>query len=321
VPRCTHANTSDGFPPCFALNVLSSVPLFDALYSCSLTHQFFATVANMSIELDTLGDGVAKSQLESPAVPGIENAIPVSRISTPLSRSQAPPQTQPEEIEAQASVKAANEDVDESNIAHRPIIEALKELVPKGSTSVLESQIHSRRTQAEAKLKCDGDHMMPGNWTPAAVWEHIGKMKSSDHGVLVINDVDDEWCEALCTKFPHAINRKFLLEHILGLENVRRTQDVHDQLSLERQLELSEVVDLEPLDRMFPCLMNVEKERFGDHIDCWLEPGLSEARTYMYEGCKLRRDPSGWTKINRFVSFCQLDENFCKLTYLMSNSS
>lgn len=85
---------------------------------------------------------------------------------------------------------------------------------------------------------------------------HVGRTKPSENAVLVIDDIDDEWCEALCTIYPHAINRKFLLEHILGLESARRAKDTHDRLSLEPQPELSEVVDLDTLDRMFPCLMN-----------------------------------------------------------------
>jgi hypothetical protein len=148
----------------------------------------------------------------------------------------------------------------------------------------------------------------------------MGKTKPSENAVLVIDDIDDEWCEALCTKYPHAINRKFLLEHILGLESVRRGQDIHDSLSLELQPELSEVVDLDTLDRMFPCLMSAYEGSFGEHVDCWLEPDPPEARIYVYEGCKLRLDTSGWTKINSFVSYCRLEENFCKLICLIINS-
>lgn len=246
----------------------------------------------MSIELNTPGERVAKSQTEAPATPGRADVTRISRSLTPLSGSHVAPQMQPQEIQSRASVEEAHENVVEPHIADKPIIEALKECIPKRSKSVLERLIHDRRKRAKANLKCDCGSIMHETWTPAAVWEHMGKTKPSEHAVLIIDDIDDEWCEALCTKYPHAINKKFLLEHILGLESARRAKDIHDSLSFELQPELNEAVDLDTVDRIFPCLMNAHEESFGEHVDCWLEPGPPEARIYVYEGCKLRLDTS-----------------------------
>lgn len=299
-----------GFPPLFYAE--DSFPCSSLWYTILLLALYSrsATFCNMPIELTSTDGRTEDSQLDSLAASGRADAIPVSGSLTPPFRRQVAPQIQPEE--SQASVEEAHENVVETHIANKSIIEALKECVPKGSTSVLERLIHGRRQRAEAQLLGDGGSRVPGTWTPAAVWEHIGKMKPSDQRVFVIDDIDDEWCEALCTRYPHAINRKFLLEHILGLESARRAKDIHDSLSLELQPELSEVVDLDTLDRAFPCLMDAHEERFGEHIDCWLETEPPEARIYIYEGCKLRLDTSGWTKINCFVSYCRLEENFCK---------
>jgi hypothetical protein len=312
--------TTMGFPPVFCAERSFACSSFRYIVLLFAPHPEFAIVSNMSIELDNLGDRIAKSQPDSPAVPERADATSVLGSSTPPLGSHTPPPTQVVGSEDQASTKEANEDVNWHRNTDRPIIEALEECIPKGSTSVLERMVHGRPKRATARLKCGGDSMMPDPWTPAAVWDHIGKMKPTERVVLVIGDIDDEWCEALCTKYPHAIDRKFFLEHVLGIENERRTQGIHDGLSPELHREFSKVVDLGPLDCMFPCLMSAREESFGQHIDCWLEPEFPESRAYVYEGCRLRLDPSGWTKINRLMSCCQLEENFCKSICLLPNS-
>lgn len=35
---------------------------------------------------------------------------------------------------------------------------------------------------------------------------------------MILRDIDSNWCEALCTRYPDSIDRKFLLEHVLGVD-------------------------------------------------------------------------------------------------------
>lgn len=160
-----------------------------------------------------------------------------------------------------------------------------------------------------ARLKSDGPDVV----TPEDVWERVDQSKSADHFVLVIEDIDDEWCEALCTKYPKSINLKFLLEHILGIRLERREFPYGpDDVGLSESM----AIDLERLDRAFPSLLDSTTEKFGRHIDCWLEPEPSGPSKRSARGYRVLPTPLGWTQVNRFLSYCGLKENFCKSVYL-----
>jgi hypothetical protein len=53
---------------------------------------------------------------------------------------------------------------------------------------------------------------------PVDVWNAVDDTETQRDYVLVLRDINSDWCEALCTRYPDTIDRKFLLEHILGLE-------------------------------------------------------------------------------------------------------
>jgi hypothetical protein len=55
-------------------------------------------------------------------------------------------------------------------------------------------------------------------FSPQDVWDTVDKTKAQRDYVLVLRNIDSDWCEALCTKYPGAIDRMFLLEHILGID-------------------------------------------------------------------------------------------------------
>ena len=139
-----------GFPPLFYAE--DSFPCSSLWYTILLLALYSrsATFCNMPIELTSTDGRTEDSQLDSLAASGRADAIPVSGSLTPPFRRQVAPQIQPEE--SQASVEEAHENVVETHIANKSIIEALKECVPKGSTSVLERLIHGRRQRAEAQL-------------------------------------------------------------------------------------------------------------------------------------------------------------------------
>lgn len=330
------------FPPLFRAEGLFVFSSFRNIVHFFNPLSQFANIRNMSTELSTMDHTTENSQPDSPAAPGKPDATPVSRSPTPPSGSHVPPQIQPEETEVQAAVETANANVDESRPADRSIIDRLKECIPQGSKPVLERVIHNR-SYAMVTLNWDGGSMRPRGYLPEDVWEQVDKLKPSEHVVLVIEDISEEWCDALCKRYPKAINERFLLEHILGLDEssrpfastwphvVRPWKDESEpRRSIppirarevgedEKELRRSIAADLERLDRVFPCLSDREHERFGGHIYCWPEvgdpsyPGRPISRI---KGCYLTPNISDRIKINRFLSYCQLQENFCKSNFL-----
>lgn len=237
------------------------------------------------------------SQPDAPAVSGTSGDTSILRSSTPPSQRHVTPQIQPEEAESQAPVENANTNVDEPNTADRSLLNLLKECIPVDSKSIWRKAVHFRSPHPTVTLKSDG----PDVWTPEDVWKRVDQSKSSDHLVLVIEDIDDEWCEALCTRYPKSINRKFLLEHILGFSLGRRELPYDpDDIGLSESM----AIDLERLDRTFPYLSDSTTERLGRHIDCWMGP--EPLRNRSARGCLVVPVPLGWTQINRFLSYCEL---------------
>lgn len=163
------------------------------------------------------------------------------------------------------------------------------------------------------KLKSDSGSMQSDDWEPEAVWEQVDELKPSEHVVLVIDDIDDEWCEALCKRYPKAIDKRFLLGHILGLDAAARQPDWGLHGHEEEQLR-SIAADLNRIDRVFPQL-RYRGRGFGGHVDCWLAPADTVPHIPKIRGCRLSLGSSTRVKLNRFISYCQLQENFCKSTH------
>jgi len=155
--------------------------------------------------------------------------------------------------------------------------------------------------------------MKPDVWKPKAVWEQADKLDRTEHGVLIIDDIDDGWCDALCKRYPKTISRKFVLEHILGLDE-RARQTVLYEDEEESELERSLIADLQRLDRTFPDLAVHKQERLGGHVDCWKELDDLDDQDLL-DVCYLSPGTSNRVKVNRFLSYCQLRENFCKSTF------
>ena len=319
LPGCIRTSTTCNVPPAFALAVCSS-----SFLSYIIT--FFAPLPNSPIicleafldskpiDPDTTDDTTEDVQADSPAAPGNPDTTPVSRSSTPPSRVDVPPQTQPEEAAVQASVEdavIAIGNVDNPGTvdsADRSIFDLLEECIPEGSKSVLESVIY-QRPRARISLKWDDDFMERYTWKPEAAWKQVDGLKPSEHIVLVIDSIDDKWCEALCNRYPKAINKKFVLEHILGLDAQARLPDPgprgewrgewhEEELGEELKEELKEMptADLKRLDRIFPCFSELIRpdEHLRSHVGCWLDPEKPAFRTCSVRGCQLSLISSKW---------------------------
>ncbi|GAB7329673.1 hypothetical protein MBLNU13_g01410t2 [Cladosporium sp. NU13] len=185
------------------LSVLAAIYLPMTL----VTGIFGMNITEISAEPTAPDACLAKSPPDSLAVPGRADNTLVSRCSTPPSESHFAPPFQPQGPEVQASRDDATANVDESRPAERWIIDQLKEYIPKGSDSVLERVVHNRSSCAVVTLKSNGGSMKPDVWKPKAGWEQVDKLDHAEHGVLIIDDIDDEWCDELCKRYPKMISR------------------------------------------------------------------------------------------------------------------
>jgi hypothetical protein len=222
-----------------------------------------------------------------------------------MGKGTGPPQTSSKQVEAQAGVEAASDDGAQQT-ADSSMFDKIKECIPQGSGSILEDLIYKRSQHAQYEFISSGSP--PSDLleqTPEAIWAYVDSAESSQDSVLFINDIDDGWCEALCARFPKAINQKFLLTHILAIITTPRRIPypfgVYDDSEANEAYHRYRSVDLKGLHRMFPCLEDDSQEICGRYVDCWLEPSQDSPirhRTYM--------------QANRFVSYCHLKENLCK---------
>jgi hypothetical protein len=233
-----------------------------------------------------------------------------------------------EEAEIQDGVETANSNRQPPD-AGKSLFKSLRECCPKGSDSVLERIIHDRDHDPGPRLMLFSDGRSWELSNPREVWAHIDRLKPSEHSILVIEDINDEWCEALCSRYPSSINRTFLVEHIIGImqttiEYVIRvmpaTKRMAQRLREQFDNELAEklLADLERIDQAM--LLPHDRESVpGYHIDCWQETERSGPREISLGCCQLRKVPSGWIKTNGLLSYCQLQANFCKFLFLKSD--
>lgn len=267
--------------------------------------------------METLADSIAKSQPDSPTGPRRPDATPIFGSSLPPPGSHAPSHIKPVETVAQVPVEAANEKANNPSTvasADRSIIDLLKECIPQGSKSVLERMVHYRAPYARVSFKSDAVTTVAWDLTPTSVWKWVDRLKPSEHGVLVIDDIDDSWCKEF-TRYPEAINETFVLEHILGCE-----LDVQDPYHGPADIGLQQSItaDCERLARTFPGLSHPAVQGFCRHIDCWLELKDSELDVRSVHGWLLRPAQSGWLNVNSFLSYCQLKENLRKFIHSKS---
>jgi hypothetical protein len=220
--------------------------------------------------------------------------------------------SQPAELQTTAAVDEATTGSSPSFTAQAPLCKTLEECIPMYSDTVL-GRVVSRRlydSRATTSLIHDGDNLIQPSL--ADVWAHVDKLKPSEHSILMIEDIDSKWCEALCARYPKLINQTFLLEHILGLR-------LNEQWSVFPSQDEFELLgrgiasDLERINQAMPWLRDPTSIP-GQHIDVWEDEECPEFRRCSIGGCELVKLPSGWIKINGFLSHCQLQDNVCKYT-------
>jgi hypothetical protein len=201
----------------------------------------------------------------------------------------------------------SNSDSNGSSTTERSMFGTLEQCIPKGCGSVLESTIHDRSARATVCLKLDGG--VVETLTLAETWTFIDRMKPSKHAALVIDDIDDiddEWCGALCDRYPESVNRKFPLEHILGLESKDLGPPIYehpmDEPMDEPMDDLKRTIwaNSASLKKALPCLEDGPKSVSANHIDCWYEQGATKRGSYPFASYELSRSGSGLDKDRPF---------------------
>lgn len=122
------------------------------------------------------------------------------------------------ELEQIKKMLEASSSDEEANAANKPLFEVVRECAPPESplTSFLDNRSHTTTTRIS--LMSHGGYGRHSIRTPQDVWGAVDQKEPSKDHILTLRDIDSDWCEALCARYPGSIDRRFLLEHILGLD-------------------------------------------------------------------------------------------------------
>jgi hypothetical protein len=159
---------------------------------------------------------------------------------------------------------------------------------------------------SEVQLMSNKNTISP-NLSPPDLWKKL-KDRDTEHAVILVNNVTDEWCEAICTRFPQRINEKFFLEHILGLTLPARCTCDRKTCSSCTVIE----ADVRSVVRSLAGRLDPKQEDVGFHINYWHEPGTEISGFRADEGGCILRRASESVQLYGFVSCCQLEEHICR---------
>jgi hypothetical protein len=151
-----------------------------------------------------------------------------------------------------------------------------------------------------------GDNAISPELSSTGFWMKL-KETTTEQTVVVVNDIDDHWCKALCTTFPQHINEKFLLEHILGLT-------LPAECSCDDGANVSckaIAADVRRVSKLLAGRLDSPRGDFGFHISYWREPEPAMSRNEPVEACMLRRASERFQS-HGFLSCCQLGAHLCK---------
>ena len=230
-------------------------------------------------------------------------------------------------------LEASNSDEEEGRVAQTPLFEILKECIPCDSplSSILDD--HSERT-TRSSLVSNG-YAPRAVHVPRDVWDAVDKTEPQGDYVLVLRDIDSDWCEALCTRYPGAIDRMFILEHILGFDLQNRVpfyQAPYDSRKATATLRImgQATLDMERMAYISRVLQHMSisvhrseleiaaqadtlaRKSHGVHVNWWRAPQSGARGSFSLDTHEeFRRTEYGWAKTNAFVSCCRLASNLC----------
>lgn len=96
-------------------------------------------------------------------------------------------------------------------------------------------------------------------------WRHcIDRFIEKGHAVLIIEDIDAKWYQALAARFPESLDVRFLAQHVLRQGELRVTYDSHISLGDGYRTLVSQV-DAEISRRLAGT--SVQRDHRSRHID------------------------------------------------------
>jgi hypothetical protein len=200
-----------------------------------------------------------------------------------------------------------------SSTAKKPLIETVRScfsaespLRKTGQPYLSPSTDRWSRLSSDVQLLSSDKNAISPKLSPADLWT---KLKDTDmkYAIILVENITDEWCEALCTRFPQRVNEKFLLEHILGLTLPARCTCDLNTSSTCRVVE----ADVRSVVQSLAGRIDPQQEDVGFHINYWHEPETAISGSRGGGGCMLRR-ASESVQSYGFVSCCQLEEHICR---------
>jgi hypothetical protein len=141
---------------------------------------------------------------------------------------------------------------------------------------------------------------------------------------LIIQDVNEDWAHSLCSAFPKTAHSAFLAEHMIRIDSKIANDEVLEQLS-------NEMVENNPDTKLSYEVMGCRKttelwllsrplEPVGSHVDVLIETSESKScPSDMPFSHGPRRDvfekspTNHWRRTSTRLSWCQLDENLCRI--------
>lgn len=248
----------------------------------------------------------------------------------------APVREQLEDIKKM--LEASSSDEEEGRVAQKPLFEVLRECIP--SDSPLASFLDNRpETTTRSGLVSNG-YAPHAIRTPQDVWDAVDRTGPQRDYVLILRDIDSHWCEALCAKYPGAIDRMFILEHILGIDLQKSCAPFYQAPCDSRKAtatlrilrEIEAAANMELIDYLYladhslrqinnsvhrsrieiAAQADLARKSHGIHVNWWPAPQSEDRGDFSLDAHEqLRRTEYGWAKSNAFVSCCRLASNSC----------
>lgn len=96
---------------------------------------------------------------------------------------------------------------------HKSLLDILKDCIPTESPLAYSTRQLSRNAASTVTIS-RGGHIAHHLHASQHVLSEIVESNPTEKIVLIIHNIDSDWCEALCSRFPNPMHRLFLLEHI-----------------------------------------------------------------------------------------------------------
>ena len=165
-----------------------------------------------------------------------------------------------------------------------------------------------------------------------------GQIRQKVGGFLLIQDINLDWCEALCAQYPEAVHPELLVQHIIRFDEI--TTILGDTEAVERDLTMrypdagievmaSSSGNFMAVSTKIPLFYRVhDANRF--HLDFTVETSSGEAHKHLHElqrgtlirgpYCRqdiLERDNlNKWRRISMHMSCFRLEANLCKTKHV-----